>query len=72
MAQMKKSVSFKNAIIDMNDRTITEITKDDTKVYKLDSILNEWNKMGGLTFTIQQSEDIPSIDEAEDYPESEE
>lgn len=65
MAQIKKSVSFKNAIIDMAENTITEIGKDDVKTYDLSSILSEWNGVEGVTISIQQAQDIPSAEDEE-------
>ena len=35
MAKKTKSIAFKNATISIDDMTITEFTKDDTKVYDL-------------------------------------
>lgn len=63
MAQAKKAVAFKNAVIDVKDGTITEFTKDETNVYKLDDILAEWDGVEGISLTIQQSYDLPSIED---------
>lgn len=63
MAQAKKAVAFKNAVIDVKDSTITEFTKDETNVYKLDDILAEWDGVEGISLTIQQSYDLPPIED---------
>lgn len=63
MAQAKKAVAFKNAVIDVKDGTITEFTKDETNVYKLDDILAEWDGVDGISLTIQQSYDLPPIED---------
>lgn len=63
MAQAKKAVAFKNAVIDVKDGTITEFTKDETNVYKLDDILAEWDGVEGISLTIQQSYDLLPIED---------
>lgn len=63
MAQAKKAVAFKNAVIDVKDGIITEFTKDETNVYKLDDILAEWDGVEGISLTIQQSYDLPPIED---------
>ena len=63
MAQAKKAVAFKNAVIDVKDGTITEFTKDETNVYKLDDILAEWDGVEGISLTIQQSYDLPPVED---------
>lgn len=58
MAQEKKSISFKNAVIDMRERTITEFLKDEVKTYDLDHVLSDWEGIDGINFTIQQTTDL--------------
>lgn len=65
MAQFRKSVSFKKAVIDMTDRTITEYDKDETRVYPLDSILQAWDGVEGIVFSIQQSGELPGMEQEE-------
>lgn len=62
MAQSKKSISFKNAVINMNDHTITEFAKDETRTYDLDSILREWEGVTDISLSIQQASDIEPVD----------
>lgn len=58
MAQKKKSVFYKNAIIDTDAGTITEVTKDGDNEYQIADVLAEWNNVEGVTIAIQQSEDF--------------
>lgn len=58
MAQKKKSVFYKNAIIDTEAGTITEVTKDGDNEYQIADVLAEWNNVEGVTIAIQQSEDF--------------
>ena len=63
MAQAKKAVTFKNAIIDTKDGTITQFTKDETNVYNLQDVLAEWDGVGGISITIQNTSEIPPVEE---------
>lgn len=58
MAQHKKSVSFKNATIDVAAGTITEFTKDGENEYKIDDTLREFDKIDGISLTIQQTNEF--------------
>lgn len=58
MAQKKKSVFYKNAVIDTEAGTITEITKDGENEYQITDVLAEWDGVEGVTIAIQQSEDF--------------
>lgn len=66
MAQVKRAVAFRNAVIDMKDKTITEYIKDDTNVYKLEDVLADWDGVEGISLTIKQAHEIPGIDEDEE------
>nr|DAU17524.1 MAG TPA: YonK protein [Caudoviricetes sp.] len=46
--------------------TVTEFGKDDTKVYRLGDILRDWHNVEGVTFTIQQTEELPAMNDQED------
>ena len=63
MAQINKSVTFKNAVIDMVDRTITEYLKDDVKTYKLDDVLADWDQVSGISLALKQSDDLPALND---------
>lgn len=58
MAKEIRSVTFRNAVIDMASRTITEYEKDYTLIYKLDDVLGEWNGIGGISFSIKMQDDV--------------
>ena len=60
MAKASKSIAFKNAVIDKVEGTITEFTKDDTKVYSLDKVIEEWDGIEGISLTIKQDDDVPA------------
>lgn len=60
MAKISKTVSLKNATICMDDMTITEYMKDDTKTYDLKNLLNEWNGIDGISLTIRQDNEMPT------------
>ena len=60
MAKASKSIAFKNAVIDKAEGTITEFTKDDTKVYSIEKLLEEWDQVEGISLTIKQDDDVPA------------
>lgn len=60
MAKLSKSISLKNAEINVDDMTITEVTKDDEKTHSLKKILQDWNHISGISLTIKQDNDIPA------------
>ena len=60
MAKASKSIAFKNAVIDKIEGTITEFTKDDTKVYSIEKLLEDWDQVEGISLTIKQDDDVPA------------
>lgn len=60
MAKASKSIAFKNAVIDKAEGTITEFTKDDTKVYSIEKLLVDWDQVEGISLTIKQDDDVPA------------
>ena len=60
MAKASKSIAFKNAVIDKAEGTITESTKDDTKVYSIEKLLEDWDQIEGISLTIKQDDDVPA------------
>lgn len=58
MAKASKSIAFKNAVIDKAEGTITEFTKDDTKVYSIEKLLEDWDQVEGISLTIKQDDDV--------------
>lgn len=60
MAKFSKSLSFKGISIDYEKDLITEITKDDTKYYKLSEILNDWAGIEGISLTLKKEDELDS------------
>lgn len=60
MAKISKSISLKNATITLGDMSITEVTKDNTRVYDLEKLLKEWDGIEGASLTIKQDDEIPA------------
>lgn len=60
MAKASKSIAFKNAVIDKAEGTITEFTKDDTKVYSIEKLLEDGDQVEGISLTIKQDDDVPA------------
>lgn len=58
MAKTSRSITFKNATIDTKDGTITEYTKDDTKVYLIENLLEDWNGIDGVSISIRREKDV--------------
>lgn len=55
-----KSISLKNATINLEDATVTEYTKDETKTYNIRKILEDWNHVDGVSITIKQDNEVPA------------
>ena len=60
MAKASKSIAFKNAVIDKSEGTITEFTKDDTKVYSIEKLLEEWDGIEGISIVMKKDADVPA------------
>lgn len=60
MAKASKSIAFKNAVIDKAEGTITEFTKDDTKVYLLDKLIEDWDGIEGISIVMKKDADVPA------------
>ena len=60
MAKASKFIAFKNAVIDKAEGTITEFTKDDTKVYSLDKLIEDWDNIEGISIVIKKDADVPA------------
>lgn len=58
MAKVSKSVLFKGAMIDLEEMKIYETTKDETLEYDLNSILQDWNGVEGISLSIKKDSDI--------------
>lgn len=60
MAKASKSIAFKNATIDKTEGTITEFTKDDTKVYSLEKLIEDWDGIEGISIVMKKDDDVPA------------
>jgi hypothetical protein len=60
MANVNKSTAFKGAVINKEDMTITEFTKDDSRIYSLEKLLDDWDGIEGISLTIKQDDEIPA------------
>ena len=59
MASVVKSENFENATIDINDMTITEYGRDDTKSYSLFELLKRWDGIPNITLSVRKIETLP-------------
>jgi len=57
MAKQSQSISFRNAVLNADDMTITEYEKDETKVYDLMKVLREFHGKDGLSAMIKLGDD---------------
>jgi hypothetical protein len=57
MAKYSTSISFKNATIDANAMTVTEIDRDDMRVYDLNKVLRELDGVEGLSISFRSGGD---------------
>lgn len=57
-----RSIGFSKATITEEDGNfiITEVTKDEQKVYNLSEKLREWLEVDGVSLTIKRDLEIPS------------
>lgn len=67
MAKYQKSVTFSNAMIDMDDGTITEYDKDGDilGVYSIGDVMKMWDGVSGVTLAIRVSDCMDVTGEAE-------
>lgn len=62
MSTAVKSESFRNAVIDTRDMTITEYDEDSVRTYSLTELLKRWDGVVGVTLTIRRSIHLPPDD----------
>ena len=66
MAKFSKSITYKNAVIDLEKDLITETpAKDVINFYKLSKVFEDWDGIEGITITIKKDDDIKSDGEDE-------
>jgi hypothetical protein len=58
VAKFSSKNTFTNAVLNLDEMTITEFTKDEVKVYDLQKILQQWDGVDGISLTIAKTADI--------------
>ena len=59
MAKKATSFTFRNATVCLADRTITEITKDESKVFSLDKFLREIDGIECISLSAKAETEMP-------------
>ncbi len=59
MAKKTTSFTYRNATVSLADRTITEITKDETRVFSLDKFLQAIDGIEGISLSAKTETDMP-------------
>lgn len=59
MAKKATSYTYRNCTVCLADKTITEITKDETKVFSLDKFLRDIDEIEGISISVKVEEDVP-------------
>ena len=65
MAAVEKLEFYCNAIIDVEDMTITECDPDNTQVHSIADICKRWHGVEGVTITISATTPLPGKKEGE-------
>ncbi len=64
MAKETRGFKATNAMLDVENMKLIEYTKDGTNVYLLNKILQEWNGVDGISFSITLNQEIePDVTE---------
>jgi hypothetical protein len=71
MAKISKSMSFKDAEINLEDLSLTEFKKDNTTEYNIMDILKEWNGIKGISLVIKLDNDVNTIGEDDESSDGE-
>jgi hypothetical protein len=58
LAESIQKEVFQNAVLDMQDLTITEYSRDGTKTYNLLDALDKWDGQFGITLTVEGRKQI--------------
>jgi hypothetical protein len=62
MAKKNSTETYSKATINVAEGTITEYLKDETNVYRISDILDNWNGVEGVTLTIKKDDTIKPIE----------
>jgi len=60
MAKIQKSMTFSNAMIDMESMNIIEYDKsgDETGCFDIHDVLTQWDGVYGITLSLKQQDDF--------------
>lgn len=58
MAKKQRGFSATNCMIDSDEMVIVESTKEGDLVYDLNKIIQEWNGVTGISFSIKLNQDV--------------
>ena len=58
MAKETRGFKATNAMLDVENMKLIEYTKDGTNVYLLNKILQEWNGVDGISFSITLNQEV--------------
>ena len=47
-------------LVGLEDGTVTEYTKDETRTYNIRKILEDWDQVDGVSITIKQDDEVPA------------
>jgi hypothetical protein len=62
MAKKNSTETYSKATINVAEGTITEYLKDETNVYRISDILDNWNCVEGVTLTIKKDDTIKPVE----------
>ena len=65
MAKQTRTLNFKNAVIDYQNMSITEINKDNEEEFSLNEVFKEWDGIEGISLTLKQ-DSSPIFSDKED------
>jgi hypothetical protein len=58
MAKKANSTKYEKATINVEDMTITEFLKDDTKEHNILDVLREWDNVDNITITFAKNSEV--------------
>lgn len=67
MADLIKEEVYRNAIIDLDDMTITELSPDNEKTYSILDIIKRWKDVPNIEVVIRQHAQLPPLDGRNDF-----
>lgn len=67
MADLIKEEVYRNAIIDSDDMTITELSPDNEKTYSILDIIKRWKDVPNIEVVIRQHAQLQPLDGRNDF-----